>query len=127
MPAIKNEQPRKIAPTVEVKTAKYVDDRTLLVEKAKSKLGEKAKGMHFFFGDKNIAETGRYADDGYVPTGFNHRGDPLFMRPESDHQRHLESAAEESVALKKAAKNAEDSKYKTRTADGRTVGPQTEE
>jgi hypothetical protein len=125
MPAIISDKPRKEAPAAMV-SLPYVDERTLLVEKTKAKLGPKAKGMHFFYGDKNIAETGRYADEGYVPCDVNHRGDPLFMRPEQAHKAHLAQAAGDSQAAAVAAKTASDSRYKTRTGDGEVVGPQQE-
>jgi hypothetical protein len=105
----------------------YVDERTLLVEKTKKSLGKKAEGMHFFYGDKNVAETGRYADEGYVPCGVNHKGDPLFMRPVKAHKAHLEEAAGSSEAVKSSAKMGQNAEYQTRTADGLTVGPINEE
>lgn len=127
MPTIINDNPRKIVPTVNIKEV-YVDERQALVEKTKKQLGDKAKGMHFFYGDKNIAATGRYTDDGYVPIeGVNHRGDPLFMRPLSMHKAHLEQAAADSIAIKQATKRAENDKYKTVTADGTVIGPQVED
>jgi hypothetical protein len=125
MPAIINDKPKKNAPAAMI-SRPYVDDRTLLVEKTKEKLGAKAKGMHFFYGDKAVAETGRYADDGYIPCGVNHRGDPLFMRPDTMHDEHLAQAAGDSQAAAQAAKTASKSEYKTRTADGELVGPQQE-
>lgn len=125
MPAIISDKPRKDAPAAMV-SVPYVDERTALVEKTKRALGSKANGMHFFYGDKNIAETGRYEDEGYVACGVNHRGDPLFMRPEKMHKEHLAQAAGDSQAAAVAAKTASNSKYKTRTNDGEVVGPQEE-
>jgi hypothetical protein len=125
MPAIISDKPRKEAPAAMV-SMPYVDERTALVEKTKQKLGAKANGMHFFYGDKNIAETGRYTDEGYVPCGVNHRGDPLFMRPQKAHAEHLAQAAGESQAAAVAAKTGSKSEYKTRTSDGDVVGPQQE-
>lgn len=131
MPAIISEKPRKVVPTITVKEA-HVDERTALVERTKQKLGDKARGMHFFYGDKNIAATGRYEDEGYVAVEVDgaqphHRGDPLFMRPDGMHKAHLEEAASESIAIKQATKRAENDKYKTRTADGSVIGPEVEE
>ncbi len=102
MPAIINKEPRKAAPQAMI-SQPYVDDRVKLVEKTKKALGKKAEGMHFFYGDKVIAETGRYTDEGYVSCGVAHRGDPLFMRPASVHKSHLEDAANISQAKAAAA------------------------
>jgi hypothetical protein len=121
MPAIINNTPRKLAPLAMV-LKPYVDDRQLLVEKAKEKLGAKAKSMHFFYGDKNLME--RYTDEGYVETGFAHKGDPLLMRPDKMHKEHLASVATDSRAAAQVALQASDDKYKTRTADGAVVGPE---
>lgn len=127
MPAITSEKTRKIIQPVEV-TEVYVDERVGLVERTKKKLGEKAKGMHFFYGDKNIAATGRYEDEGYtLVEGVHHRGDPLFMRPDGMHKAHLVEAASQSTAIKQASKSANNDKYKTRTADGSLVGPEAQE
>jgi len=125
MPAIISDKPRKEAPAAMI-SQPYVDDRARLVEKTKKALGVKAVGMHFFYGDKNIAETGRYADEGYVPCGVNHRGDPLFMRPDKAHKDHLAEAAGASRSAAVAAKTGSNSEYKTRTADGDVIGPQQE-
>jgi hypothetical protein len=125
MPAIISDKPRKEAPAAMI-SVPYVDDRTRLVEKTKKALGAKANGMHFFYGDKNVADTGRYADEGYVSCGVNHRGDPLFMRPDKAHKDHLAEAAGASKAAAVAAKTASNSEYKTRTSDGDVVGPQQE-
>jgi hypothetical protein len=125
MPAIISDKPRKEAPAAMI-SVPYVDERTRLVEKTKKALGAKANGMHFFYGDKNIAETGRYADEGYVPCNVNHRGDPLFMRPDKTHKDHLAEASGASKAAAVAAKTANNSEYRTRTADGEIVGPQEE-
>jgi hypothetical protein len=126
MPPIITNQPRKDAPAAMI-SKPYVDERTLLVERTKKQLGVKAKGMHFFFGDANIAKTGRYADEGYVPCGTDHRGDPLFMRPIDKHKAHLEEAADVSKSAYVAAKNGEGSEYETRTADGNVLRPIKEE
>lgn len=127
MPPIITDKPRKESPAAMV-SKPYVDERVALVEKMKKKLGAKAKGMHFFYGDKNIAETGRYADDGYVATGENHRGDPLFMRPDKLHENHLAEAAGTSQAAAALAKTGQGDEYQTRTGDGETVRPiETEE
>lgn len=92
MPPITSKEPRKTAPQAMI-SQPHVDDRTLLVEKTKKALGKKAEGMHFFYGDKAIAETGRYKDEGYIPCDVAHRGDPLFMRPIGVHKNHLAEAA----------------------------------
>jgi hypothetical protein len=125
MPAIISDKPRKEAPAAMI-SQPYVDERTRLVEKTKKAMGAKANGMHFFYGDKAIAETGRYTDEGYVACGVNHRGDPLFMRSEKAHKDHLAEAAGASHAAAVAAKTASNSEYKTKTADGQVVGPQQE-
>jgi predicted AlkP superfamily pyrophosphatase or phosphodiesterase len=117
MPAIINPEPRKIAPAVEVVTVRR-DEREVIVEKMKKKLGDKSKGMHFFFGDANIAKTGRYDDEGYVACGVDHKGDPLFMRPMRLHTDHITKAAGDSVANKDAARTGESDEYQTRTAGG---------
>ena len=125
MPPIITDKPRKNAPQAMV-SKPYVDERTLLVEKTKKKLGVKAKDMHFFFGDANVAKTGRYADDGYIPCDVDHRGDPLFMRPVKMHMAHLAEAADVSQSAAIAAKTGADGKYQTRMADGETLQPQEE-
>ena len=123
MPTIISKEVRKIEPQAMV-SAPFVDDRVKLVEKVKKGLGDKAKGMHFFFGDKNIAATGRYEDEGYVAvTGVHHLGDPLFMRPDVDHKTHLERAAIDSQVSYQASKNGENDKYKIRASDGSVLGP----
>lgn len=129
MPAIKNDSPRKPAPSAHV-SRPYSDPRVTLVENAKAKLGAKAKGMTFFFGDRMKAEAGDYAELGYIPVRLpdkkdqeKHGGDPLFMRPEQFLQEHLEDAASTSSAMAEAAKEGELDKYKTVTGDGTTIGP----
>ena len=107
MPAIISKEPRKEAPMAMI-SAPHIDDRTLLVTKTKKSLGKKAEGMHFFYGDKNVAETGRYADEGYIPCNVNHRGDPLFMRPGVVHKSHLEEAASVSQSKASAASTVSD-------------------
>ena len=125
MPPIISKKPRKDAPAAMI-FQPYVDERTLLVEKVKKQLGVKAKGMHFFFGDANIAKTGRYADEGYVACNADHRGDPLFMRSIDKHKAHLEEAADVSQIAYVAAKTGQGDEYQTRTADGTVVRPQEE-
>lgn len=125
MPQIVSREIRKVSPMAMV-SKPYVDDRVLLVEKVKKELGAKARGMHFFFGDKILAEAGRYADQGYVPTNYNHQGDPLLMRPEKEHERHLEQAASDSYTNYEAAASASDDKYRTRLSDGSSIGPSKE-
>jgi hypothetical protein len=126
MPAITIDKPRKDAPPVVIRPM-YQDERVILVEKTKKKLGDKAKGMHFFFGDANIAKTGRYEDEGYMACGADHKGDPLFMRPSKMHSEHLAVAAGNSIEAKNAAKNAESGEYETRTAGGMSVRPKVED
>lgn len=133
MPAIKNDSPRRPAPSAVV-VRPYRDPRRVLVENAKAKLGDKAKGMTFFFGDKEKAKDGTYAEQGYIPVKLpgkseqeKHGGDPLFMRPEAELQQHLAEAASISTAQAVEAKTAAADKYKTQTADGSIVGPEAED
>lgn len=126
MPAITNDSPRKVAPQAMIRSV-YVDEREVLVKQVKTKLGEKAKGMHFFFGDPIIAAKGQYEREGYKPCGVDHKGDPLFMRPESAHIQHLSNAAGASADAKNVEAIASDNKYKTRTNDGRIVSPTLEQ
>lgn len=127
MPSIINNNPRKLAPKIEMVNQPHVCERERLVAKAKKELGAKAEGMHFFFGDKNIAETGRYEDEGYVSVkDYKHLGDPLFMRSEKDHKAHLERAAIDSQVSYQSAKRGENDKYTTRSDDGTVHGPRVE-
>lgn len=125
MPAIITNQPRKDAPRAMV-SQPYIDERTLLVEKIKKQMGVKAKGMHFFFGDKNVAATGKYAEEGYVACNVDHKGDPLFMRPMEMHKAHLADAADVSQNAASMAKSGSGAGYETRTADGEVIRPQKE-
>lgn len=122
MPPIIAREPRKSVPPSAMVFKPYVDEREAVVEKAKKELGAKAKGMHFFYGDRNIAATDRYKDDGYIATGFNHKGDPLFMRPDKLHAEHIAAAASDSAFAYNQVKTGQASEYGVRTADGETVG-----
>jgi len=133
MPAIKNDSPRKVAPVATVMKP-YSDPRRVMVEHAKEKLGDKAEGMTFFFGDRQKAENGDYAEQGYIKVILpgrkdqeKHNGDPLFMRPEKHLMEHLSDAAATSTQMAQAAKNAESEKYQTRTGDGTVIGPEPDE
>lgn len=126
MPAITNDKPRKVAPQALVRSV-YVDEREVLVEQVRNKLGEKGKSMHFFYGDATIAAKGQYEREGYKACGVDHKGDPLFMRSENAHIQHLSNAAGASADAKDVSAIANDAKYKTRTNDGRNVSPEIEE
>jgi hypothetical protein len=124
MPSIISQNPRKLAPKVEMVSEPFVDERARLVAKVKKQLGARAEGMHFFFGDRNIAESGRYEDEGYIAVeGVKHLGDPLFMRPDKEHKAHLERAAIDSQVSYQASKNGENDEYRTQAADGTVYGP----
>lgn len=123
MPAIINKDPRKLAPVVEVNAPIKLCQREQVVENTRKKLGDKARGMHFFYGDANIAKTGQYECEGYVACGVDHKGDPLFMRPLKKHDEHLAEAASLSATAYKSAKNGEGDDYKTEVAGGGSIRP----
>jgi len=97
---------RQPAPDVKVIEDGYTDPRKLMEAQARAKMGEHARGMHFFFVSgkqwKEFPE--RYTDDGAQlaidPVSgrtWNHRGDPLLMRTEADYQRRVREPAMEAA------------------------------
>jgi len=125
MPAITSDKPRKEAPQAMIRSV-YVDEREVLVDQVRKKLGDKGTAMHFFYGDPIIAAKGQYEREGYKACGVDHKGDPLFMRPERINIQHLSNAAGASADAKDVEAIASDAKYKTRTSDGRLVSPSLE-
>lgn len=77
---------RKTAPAASVIDDYYLDERQVIVNKAKAALGSESEGMDFLYGTSNPQIARTLELEGWVPVvtdegDWRHRDDPLLMRP----------------------------------------------